>query len=154
MEKNVQEYWDRFLAALPPDSPYRACAMTAEGWGDSPAMADELGELIAKGIKTATCSALAEWEHDGEDLPQPGLLTIVLDGKGDPLCIVETVEVTVRPFNQVGADFAYEEGEGDRNLAYWREAHRHFFERTFARIGGKFSEDMSLVCERFRVIYR
>jgi len=154
MNKSVESYWRKFLDSLPPDSPWLARPMLAEGWGDSPAMADELGALIASGVKTATCSALAEWEHDGGDLPQPGLLTVVLDGKDIPLCIVETVEVVIKPYNQVDAAFAVDEGEGDRSLEYWRAAHKRFFERTFARIGGQFSEEMLLVCERFRLIYK
>lgn len=154
MNELVANYWQKFLDSLSPDSPYRERPMLAEGWGDSPAMADDLGALITQGVKTATCSALAEWEHDGDDLPQPGLLTVVLDGKDSPLCIVETVEVTVKPYGEVDAAFAYDEGEGDRSLEYWRAAHRRFFERTFARIGGQFSEEMLLVCERFRLIYK
>ncbi len=153
MNTAIQTCWQKFLDSLPADSPYRAWPMIAEGWGDSPAMADELGALIAAGVKTATCSALAEWKFDGEKPPQPGLLTVVLDGRDGPLCIIETFEVAVKPFNQVDAAFAYDEGEGDRSLAYWREAHERFFRRTFARIGGRFSDDMHLVCERFRKIY-
>jgi hypothetical protein len=45
-------------------------------------------------------------------LPEAGLKTIVLDGSGDPLCIVETTEVEVRPYDEVDARFAYEEGGG------------------------------------------
>jgi uncharacterized protein YhfF len=45
-------------------------------------------------------------------LPEAGLKTIVLDGSGDPLCIVETTEVQVRPYDEVDARFAYEEGGG------------------------------------------
>jgi uncharacterized protein YhfF len=153
MNPAAQSYFDEFLAQLPIESSYHSRRVLAEGWGDGPAMADELGALIAAGTKTATCSALAEWEHDGDDLPEPGLLTVVLDGTDEPLCIVETSEVNIQPFNQVEADFAYDEGEGDRSLAYWRRVHRKFFERIFERIGGQFSEDMLLVCERFRVIY-
>jgi uncharacterized protein YhfF len=53
--------------------------------------------LIATGTKTATCSALWEYEAEGSPLPEPGSKTIVLGGDGDPLCIVETTEVEVRP---------------------------------------------------------
>ncbi len=60
----------------------------------------------------------------------------------------------IKPYDQVDAAFAYEEGEGDRSLAYWREAHRRFFTRTLAVIGREFDETMPLVCERFRVLYR
>ena len=125
----------------------------AEGWGDSPRTADELGALIADGTKTATCSALWEYEAEGEPVPEIGLKTVVLDGKGDPLCIVETTEVQVRPYDQVDAQFAYEEGEGNRSLAYWREVHWGLFSRTLPSIGKEPNVDMPLVCERFRVIY-
>jgi uncharacterized protein YhfF len=153
-KETVENYWEQFLTSLPPDSPYRTRTYLAEGWGDSLAMADELGALIAQGIKTATCSALWEWEAEGNPIPQPGLITVVLDGRGEPLCIVETVEVSIRKYNEVDADFARAEGEGDLSLNYWREAHRNFFSRVLPKIGKEFSEGMPLVCERFRVIYR
>lgn len=152
--KIIQNYWQEFLSTLPPDSPYHSKTYISEGWGDGPEMADELGALIAAGTKTATCSALWEWEAEGESPPETGAVTIVLDGSGSPLCIVETVEVTVRRYNEVTADFAREEGEGDLSLEYWREAHRQFFTRTLPKVGRGFSEDMPLVCERFRVIYK
>jgi uncharacterized protein YhfF len=126
----------------------------AEGWGDSPRLADELGTLIVNGVKTATCSALWEYEAEGSSLPEVGLKTIVLDGDGDPLCIVETTEVEVRPYDEVDARFAYEEGEGDRSLEFWRDAHWRFFSRTLPTIGRVPTADMPLVCERFRVIYK
>ena len=153
-KETVKIYWERFLASQPPDSPHRTKTYVAEGWGDSPAMADELGALIAQGTKTATCSALWEWESEGNPIPQPGLITVVLNGRGEPLCIVETVEVSVRKYNEVDADFAHDEGEGDFSLNYWREAHRKFFSRVLPKFGREFSEEMPLVCERFRVIYQ
>lgn len=153
-EEKVQAYWQKFLSILPADSPYRTKAYTAEGWGDSPEMADELGNLIARGIKTATCSALWEWEAEGNPIPHKGLITIVVDGRGEPLCIIETTEVTVRKYNEVDSDFARAEGEGDFSLEYWRDAHRSFFSRSLPKIGREFSEEMPLVCERFQVIYK
>jgi uncharacterized protein YhfF len=153
-EESVKTYWQKFLSTLLPESPYHSKTYVAEGWGDSPEMADELGALIALGIKTGTCSALWEWEAEGNPIPTEGLITIALDGRGEPLCIMETVEVTVRKYNEVDADFARAEGEGDLSLEYWREAHRSFFSRVLPKIGREFSEEMPLVCERFRVIYK
>ena len=150
----VESYWRSYLESLPADSPVRDEQYAAEGWGDSPEMADELGALIADGTKTATCSALWEYEAEDEPLPQVGLKSIVLDGKGDPLCIVETTEVEVRPYEEVDAGFAYEEGEGDRSLEYWREAQWRFFSRTLPNIGKEPTTDMPLVCERVRVVYK
>jgi len=153
MDEHIEKYWQGFQDQLPPDSPYRGREFMADRWGDTPEMADELGSLISAGIKTATCSSVWEWQAEGQDWESPGLVTVVLDGQGQPLCIIETLEVTVMPYNQVGADFAFDEGEGDRSLNYWREAHRTFFSRSLSKINRQFVEDLPLVCERFKLIY-
>lgn len=111
-------------------------------FGDSPALADELLELVVKGVKTATCST-----EDEPNTSTPGERWVVLDGGGEPRGVIETVEIIYRRFNDVDAAIAYDEGEGDRSLAYWRNAHRTYFSRL-----GRFSEDMMLMCERFRLI--
>jgi uncharacterized protein YhfF len=152
-DDRLEAYWSGYLETLPAGSPMRDEQYVAEGWGDSPRLADELGTLIVTGAKTATCSALWEYEAEGSALPEAGSKTIVLDGQDDPLCIVETTEVVVRPYDKVDAKFAYEEGEGHRSLEYWRDAHWRFFSRTLPTIGKEPSVDMPLVCERFRVIY-
>jgi uncharacterized protein YhfF len=152
-ENRIEVYWQGYLDTLRPDSPVHDEQYVAEGWGDSPQLADELGALIVAGTKTATCSALWEYEAEDEPLPSVGLKTIVLDGNNHPLCIVEATEVEVRSYNEVDARFAHEEGEGDRSLEYWRDAHWRFFSRTLPGIGKEPTVDMPLVCERFRVIY-
>ena len=111
-------------------------------FGDGPALADQLLDLVIRGVKTATCST-----EDEPNTSTPGEQWIVLDGRGEARCVIETTEVTYRRFPEVDAAFAYEEGEGDRSLAYWREAHRRYFGRL-----GRFSEDMMLMCERFRLV--
>lgn len=155
MNKTVVEaYWQEFLATLPADSSYRDKLYDPDGFGDNPEMADELGALVLSGIKTATCSSVWEWEAEGETLPEAGSIWIVLGGGGNPICITETYEVTIRKYNEVDADFARAEGEGDLSLRYWQEAHKNYFSRVLPKIGKKFSEDMPLVCERFLLIYK
>jgi uncharacterized protein YhfF len=73
----------------------------------------------------------------------------VLDGSGDPVAIIETVELTQRRFDEVDEAFAFDEGEGHRTLASWRTAHRNYFGRQ-----GTFAPDMPIYCERFRLIAR
>ena len=111
-------------------------------FGDGPKLADELLDLVIRDLKTATCST-----EDEPNISTPGEQWIVLDGRGTPRCVIETTEVTYRPFGEVDAAFAHEEGEGDRSLDYWRNAHRNYFGRQ-----GKFREDMMLMCERFRLV--
>ena len=104
-------------------------------------MADDLGGLVVQGIKTATCSLYWEYEAGLEVLPEVGGLSIILDGRGGPMCLIETTSLEIKPFNTVDAQFAYDEGEGDRSLEYWRQAHWRFFGRTCVEIGRELSED-------------
>ena len=147
---NLQTFWDAFLAAQP-ERNLPAQPIDAFAFGDSPEMADRLGNLVCDGIKTATTSALWSYES-GEPLPQVGELSVVLGGDEQPLCVIETLEVHVLPFAEVDAAFAFDEGEGDRSLDYWREAHRRFFRRALPE-GHTFDEQMPVVCERFSKVY-
>lgn len=150
-EASMEAYWEKFLAAHPS---YRGSPYVVEPFGDNPALADELGNLVLSGRKSATCSSVWEYEAKGESFPQVGTLWLVLDGRNEPMCVVETIEVTFRKYNEVDADFARDEGEDDLSLESWRAGHKRFFTRTLAEIGREFSEDMPLICERFRVIYK
>jgi uncharacterized protein YhfF len=150
----ILAFWRRFLLAQPPDSPYRRSDWRAEKWGDNRELADELGSLIAAGVKTAACSTVWEWEAEGRPIPEPGYLTIVLDWAGTPFCLIKTVEVEIKPFSEVDERFAWEEGEGDRSLESWRKSHWRYFTRILAAMGRRPAPDMPLVCERIRVVYK
>jgi len=113
-------------------------------FGDSPELADELLALVLSGKKTATCGALRDIEA-GEPMPVVGRRDVVLDGRGKPACILETIEVTQCRFDDVSEDFAVAEGEGTYDE--WRAGHIDFFTRN-----GGWSGDLMLVCERFRLV--
>ncbi len=113
-------------------------------FGDNPALADELANLVLAGVKTATCWAAVEGLKT-----EVGKQMIVLNGDGRPVAVIETVELTLRAFTDVDAAFAFDEGEGDRSLDAWRRAHQCYFTRL-----GQFKEDMMLYCERFRIVKR
>jgi uncharacterized protein YhfF/GNAT superfamily N-acetyltransferase len=122
-------------------------------FGDSQAMADELGQLVLIGTKRATTGAVWSFEASGKRLPLPGDLSVVLDGQGTALCIIETTRVDVMPFDAVSAEFAAVEGEGDGSLAFWRQAHIAYFTRECERAGRTFGGGMPVACERFRVVW-
>ena len=152
-DRSIEAFWHRYLAA----SGNRATDHDApEAWsfGDNPALADELCQLVLAGIKTATCSLLWEYEADGEAIPQEGQLSIILDGQGNPRAVIETTQVIIQPFNQVDTSFAYEEGEDDRSLESWRREHWRYFSRTSQSKGWQLDEFMPLVCEQFCLIYK
>lgn len=126
----------------------------SEQFGDSSELAESLGQLIFLGGKTATCSSLWQWQAEGENIPVVGTRSIVLDGNKKRLCIIEVTDVQIRAYSDIDQAFATEEGEGDGTLDFWRTAHWDFFTRTLKIINREPAEDMPLVCERFKVIYR
>jgi uncharacterized protein YhfF len=152
MESAVQEFWRSYVDTLPSDLDRQRKSAGVFSFGDSRELADELATLARKGIKTATCSALRGYEIDQTPLPQKGDLSVVVDGGGHPVLVIETIEVFVVPFNEVSEQFAFEEGEGGRPLAYWRKAHENYFRRNDFN-DQVFDERVPVVCERFRVVY-
>lgn len=124
-----------------------------EWFGDSPALARELSDLVRRGLKTASAGLASEWEACGDSLPQVGDVEIIIDWDGEPVAVVEVSEVRVVPFEAVDEEFAREEGEGDGSLSWWREAHWRYFSRQCARLGGQPNWTMPVVCRRFRLLY-
>jgi uncharacterized protein YhfF len=133
-------------------TPLASVMPPAWSFGATPEQASELAALVVDGLKTATASAAEDYAAEGEPLPEPGVLGIVLDGEGHPRALVGTAEVEVVAFDDVDEDHALAEGEGDRSLAYWREGHERFF-REHDPHGRGFRPDMPVVLERFRVLY-
>ena len=118
-------------------------SLEAHMFGDGPDLANELLALVLEGKKTASCWDAAEGLKGAE----VGKLWAVKDGDGVVRCVMETVELTQRRFDEVDAAFAYDEGEDDRTLTAWRAAHTRYFSRN-----GGFAPDMLLNCERFRLV--
>jgi uncharacterized protein YhfF len=115
--------------------------------------ADKLAQLVKDGIKTATCSAYCFYEMEEEDLPEAGAYNIILDSDDQAVCIIRTTKVYITSFNEVTADHAFKEGEGDRSLEYWRDVHKSFFTEEMKEVNLPFDEEMKLVCEEFEVVY-
>lgn len=146
----VEAFWLAFCRERGVDS---AARFDVFAFGDGPAMADELLGCVLHGPKRATAGLLIEHEAAGEPLPSAGAYAVVLDGAGRPRCVLRTTEVRVVPFAEVDADFARDEGEGDRSLAWWCQAHRAYFARACARLGREFGEGLAVVLERFELAW-
>lgn len=144
---SIQEMWEGFVATEGIDAEY-----TAWAFGDDslPELATELGLLVRDGPKRATAGLYSHYVEEEEPLPEVGDYSVILDGQGEPLCIVQTTEIEVRPFGEVDARFAWDEGEGDRTLEWWRAAHIRFFKR----LGTDMTEDTRMVLERFELVFK
>jgi uncharacterized protein YhfF len=121
-------------------------------FGDSAALSDELLALIVNRRKRAGASLLWAHEAEGEELPRPGEIEIIVDHRNDPAVIVRITNVVVVPFIEVSAEFAASEGEGDGSLDDWRRAHWTYFCRECERIARTPSETMPVVCNVFEVL--
>ena len=144
---NIATFWAGFCAEVGEGCSDRF--FEAFHFDDNEATADELAELVLAGVKRATAGLVWSFESAGVSPPKPGALSV-----GTPACVIETLEVEVLPFEQVTAEFAAIEGEGDGSLEYWRRVHWAYFGRECARIGRESSLTMPVACERFNVIYR
>ncbi len=74
---------------------------------------------------------------------------MILDGEGSPVCVIRTTKVEIREFGDVDEAFAWDEGEGDRTLEWWRRAHHRFFERQ----GTHVDDDTLMVLEHFELLW-
>ena len=148
MDPRVETFAATFARATGSDPPTEAFA-----FGDSPKMADELSALVASGHKRATAALHADHTHHGDPLPEPGDTAFVLDGAGEPVCVIRTTEVTVAPFGTVDDAFAWDEGEGDRSLNYWIAAHERFFRGRCEALGITFTPDLDVIFERFELVW-
>lgn len=158
-QDEIDAFWTdaKILAGLNPTgyytgtTPVEALQPPAWSFGASPQQADELLQLVLAGVKTATASALWDYEAEDDPLPTEGTLSIVLDGAGHPKALIRTTAVGVVPFDQVDEAHAHAEGEGDRSLAHWRREHERFFSEHASHEKG-FTPDMPVVLEHFEVL--
>jgi uncharacterized protein YhfF len=154
MEKTpeIEAYWQEYTRSLSDTNIIRD---TYHIWhfGNNRRLANELAALVKSGTKTATSTLLWEIEHDHDVISEVGDLVLVTDWDGNPMCVIEIVEVEIKGFNEVDQQFAYDYGEGERTLEWWREAMWGYYEAVCRRIGKSPVEDMLLLCERFRVLY-
>lgn len=115
--------------------------------GDNPCVTDELLTLALEGKKTATTS----WP-----IPNPlhwdiGDLSVILNGKGEPAAVMQTLSFVECQFKDVAEDFALAEAEGDYEA--YRRGHIWFYGQQQEENGLEFGDESMVLCERFIVIY-
>ena len=150
---SAQNMWRAYLQTIGEEPETSEKTFTAWHFCDNEQDADELAALVRAGRKRATASAYWAYEYDEEPIPEVGEYSVITNWHGEAQCVIRTTSVKVIPFNEVTADFAEAEGEGDRSLAYWREVHWAFFSRELKALGRQPDETMPVVCEEFSVVY-
>ncbi len=148
--EKVKQFWQEFCSASGTDP-----ATPFQTWyfGNTPEMARELAELVISGKKFATASLIAVNELKPEEAPIPNGISVVTDFDGEPMCVIQTVEIRQIPFEEVDAEFAHDEGEGNQSYEYWRNVHWNYFSREAGELGIDFTERSLICCERFRLLF-
>jgi uncharacterized protein YhfF len=118
---------------------------------------DQLVAAIVAGAKTTTTGVLADYEHGGEALPQPGERQAVVDSAGQPVAVIETTAVRVLRLADVDLAHALGEGEGYTSVAEWRAGHERFWHSAEMRAalddpGFTVDDDTLVVAQAFRLV--
>lgn len=146
----AETFWQAFCNAsgVPPQTPYQAWY-----FGDSPQLAHELADLVVNGPKRATAGDTELYEKHPEAAAVPDGYSVVTEFDGTPRAVIRTTWLDTRPLNEVDAQFAWDEGEGDRTLPDWLDGHTRYFTRSRAEEGRTFSPTMRVTLERFELLY-
>ena len=148
---SARKFWQEFCA----ENPTVNSDETYQVWyfGNSSEMARELAALVLHGRKTATASLAEVNKLKPEAAPVDEGYSVFTDYEGNPQGVIQTTEIRHLPFAEVDAQFASDEGEGDRTLRYWREVHRIYFTKEAAELNIEFNEKSLVACERFKLLY-
>ena len=129
MENTNNDYFERFA------------------FGDSSEMAEELLALVLSGKKTATVSVVLE----SDQKPNVGDLSLVLDVRGNPACVIKTVHLETVKFCDLTWDMVKLEGE-DETFEQWKAGNIRYWTRDAARRGYTFNDQTPITFERFEVV--
>ena len=142
----IEAFWAEFTETTGIDGPYEVWAF---GDPSLPDLATELALLVRDGPKRATTGLASDYDDENEKLPEAGDLSVILEGEGSPICVIRTTAVEIRRFGDVDEAFAWDEGEGDRTLEWWRRAHLWFFQQQ----GTPIDDDTLMVLEHFELLW-
>ncbi|MFA5896286.1 MAG: ASCH domain-containing protein [Thermoplasmata archaeon] len=112
MTSGVERYWEQFLASLPTGTTRPSAYAGAAAFGFTEDDAREIAPLVRNGTKTATGSLVWSSEADSKPGPRPGDLWMVIAGPDEPVCVIETTEVRVIPYDEVPGSTRGKEGKG------------------------------------------
>jgi len=147
--ERLEQFWDAYATSVRLSDKEFAVLR----FGDCTDLADELAIQVVTGKKRATTSLLRDFVELGRRIPAPGDLSIVIDGKNSPRCIIHILQVDIKALGDVDESFAWDEGGGDRSLEWWRAAHARYFKRQGACEGFAVDDGIEVVLERFEVVW-
>ena len=149
LEKIIKNYWNTFIK-INPQYKDRKYEVWSFGYGNY--QANDLLSLVRQNIKSGTSSALELYEEN-EKIPEENDISIITYGDGFPGCIIETVEIIFKKFDEINEFEASLEGEGDFSLKMWRKVHQKYFTKEYLERGKEFHNKIPVIYERFEIVY-
>ncbi len=104
-------------------------------FGDSEQLAHDLVELVLHGPKRATAGLGLTVDQLPHTAAVPDGYSVVTEFDGTPRAVIRTSGLERRKFSDVDAEFAWDEGEGDRTLDDWKAGHWSYFSRECESLG-------------------
>lgn len=152
--KSVNNMWQAFLVDQGQDPLNATWTYTSWHFEVTKEAANKLAKLVLKGQKRATASSMWVELHDSGVIPKVGDYSIITDWDGKAQCIIQTTQMDIVPYKDVTEEFARWEGEGDLSLDYWKAVHEVYYKKECERIKKAFTEEMPVLCERFKLVYK
>ena len=142
MNEQATNFWLNYWGAKEPPKNVRAYR-----FGDTP---DELAELVAKGIKTATCNAKRLFELKGQPIPTTGDYNIILNKQFQPVALIQISSVEIKKYSEIDEAFAIAEGDG--SYENWHHIHERYFTEQLRAYNESFHSNIELVCQTFKLL--
>lgn len=149
LAEDAAALWRAFMALS--ETPVEARLYDVMTIGETAAMADEGARAVLAGEKTATASLRQAY---AVDVPPPiGSYSILLDGRGRAVGVIQTTRLELKRFDEVDHAFAWDYGAWDRTLATWRARMMSILAAKADDLGFEWDESAELVCETFRLVF-
>lgn len=148
---SADEFWQKFITETGTDSDSKCAGdLTFESAGFTN---DAQIANILSGRRTAIFSTFASYSVDYEPLPVSGELYLVFDRGNNPRAVIEIESVNILPFSEITWGMARKEGE-DENLEQWKIRWQENLEEEGEIVGFKFSPEIKIIFQTFRVLYK
>ena len=148
----VFAFWEEAKAACP-DEPFTDGFALRSLTKNKP-MSKQLVSLVIAGEKRGTASLPWAFEATPEDYPREGQYLILCTADGTPGVLVQLERVWAMPFNEVTEAQSELEGAPIRAIEKWRQVHWAYWKTLMRKADrGEPSEDMTVLCQKFRVVY-
>lgn len=148
---SADEFWQKFITETGTDSDSKCAGdLTFESAGFTN---DAQIANILSGRRTAIFSTFVSYSVDCEPLPVSGELYLVFDRGNNPRAVIEIESVNILPFSEITWGMARKEGE-DENLEQWKIRWQENLEEEGEIVGFKFSPEIKIIFQTFRVLYK